>query len=126
MRTRPLPAHLESLRGSPSLSVSEPPKEVAPVPMRRLLVALVPLLVLLAVPATGHAYTLGVSDQQASTFTNPLFAPLKFKAARYITSYDVMDSPSDLAAAQAWVGAAQAAHQRVLVAFERSHRAGRE
>ena len=74
--------------------------------MRRLLVPLVPLLVLLAVPATGHAYTLGVSDQQASTFTNPLFAPLKFKAARYITPYDVMDSPSDLAAAQAWIGAA--------------------
>src|SRR3954454_25126273 len=77
-------------------------------------------------PATSHAYTLGVSDQQASTFTNPLFAPLKFKAARYITPYDVMDSPSDLSAAQAWISAAQGAHQRVLIAFERSHRSGRE
>jgi hypothetical protein len=67
-----------------------------------------------------------VSDQQASTFTNSLFQPLKFKAARYITPYDVMDSPSDLAAAQAWIDAATAAHQRILVAFERSHRAGRE
>jgi hypothetical protein len=95
--------------------------------MRRLVVPVVLLLVMLAVPATGHAaYTLGVSDQQASTFTNPLFAPLKFKAARYITPYDVMDSPSDLATAQAWIGAAQAANQRVLVAFERSHRVGRE
>ena len=94
--------------------------------MRRLLVPVVLLLVVLAVPATGHAYTLGVSDQQSSTFTNPLFAPLKFKAARYITPYDVMDSPSDLAATQAWISAAQAAHQRVLVAFERSHRSGRE
>src|ERR1700750_585523 len=122
MRTRPLPAHLESLRGSPSLSVSEPPKEVAPVPMRRLLVALVPLLVLLAVPATGHAYTLGVSDQQASTFTNPLFAPLKFKAARYITPYDVMESPADKAQWDAWYQAATAAHQKILIAFEHSHR----
>ena len=94
--------------------------------MRRLLVPVALLLVMLAVPATGHAYTLGVSDQQASTFTNPLFAPLKFKAARYITPYDVMDSPRDLAGAQAWIAAAQAAHQRVLVAFERSHRRGRE
>jgi hypothetical protein len=94
--------------------------------MRRLLMPLVPLLVLLAVPATGHAYTLGVSDQQASTFTNPLFAPLKFKTARYITPYDVMDSPGDLAATTAWINAAQAANQRVLIAFERSHRAGRE
>src|SRR3954464_15985792 len=95
-------------------------------PMRRLLFPLALLLAMLAIPATGHAYTLGVSDQQASTFTNPLFAPLKIKTARYITPYDVMDSPSDLAAAQAWIAAARAAHQRVLVAFERSHRSGRE
>jgi hypothetical protein len=95
--------------------------------MRRFLVPVVLLLVMLAVPATGHAaYTLGVSDQQASTFTNPLFAPLKFKAARYITPYDVMDSPSELAAARAWITAAQAANQRVLIAFERSHRSGRQ
>jgi hypothetical protein len=94
--------------------------------MRRLVAPLILLLVMLAVPATGHAYTLGVSDQQSSTFTNPLFAPLKFKAARYITPYDVMDSPADLAAAQAWIGAAQAANQRVLVAFERSHQPGRQ
>src|SRR3954467_1689398 len=95
-------------------------------PMRRLLFPLALLLAMLAVPATGHAYTLGVSDQQASTFTNPLFAPLKIKAARYITPYDVMDSPSDLAALQAWVGAARAANQRILVHFERSHRSGQE
>jgi hypothetical protein len=94
--------------------------------MRRLLVPVVLLLVMLAVPATGHAYTLGVSDQQASTFTNPLFAPLKMKAARYITPYDVMDSPNDLAAAQSWIAAATAAHQRILVSFEHSHRSGRQ
>jgi hypothetical protein len=95
--------------------------------MRRLLAPLLLLLVaMLAVPATGHAYTLGVSDQQASTFTNPLFAPLKFRAARYITPYDVMDSPVDLAQLQAWVSGAQAANQRVLVHFERSHRSGRQ
>src|SRR3954468_7267559 len=102
------------------------PKEVAPVLMRRLLVPLVLLLVMLAVPATGHAYTLGVSDQQASTFTNPLFAPLKIKTARYITPYDVMSSPSDQALLDAWIKNAQAANQRILVHFERSHRAGRE
>ena len=94
--------------------------------MRRALAPLALLVVMLAVPATGQAYTLGVSDQQASTFTNPLFKPLKFRAARYITPYDVMDSPSDLATATAWISAAQAANQRILVAFERSHRRGRE
>ena len=94
--------------------------------MRRLLFPLALLIAMLAVPATGHAYTLGVSDQQASTFTNPLFAPLKIKAARYITPYDVMDSPADRDALTAWVDAARAAHQRILVHFERSHRSGRE
>jgi hypothetical protein len=37
-----------------------------------------------------------------------------------------MDSPNDLAAARSWITAAQAAHQRVLISFERSHRSGRE
>jgi hypothetical protein len=84
------------------------------------------LIAMLAVPATGHAYTLGVSDQQASTFSNPLFKPLRFKAARYITPYDVMSSPTDLARATEWLTAARAARQRILVAFERSRRPGRE
>src|SRR3954467_15390982 len=99
----------------PLVAVVDRPKEVLPVLMRRLLVPLVLLLVMLAVPATGHAYTLGVSDQQASTFTTPLSAPLNCKRARYITPYDLMYSPSRLPAARAWITAAQAAHQRVLV-----------
>jgi hypothetical protein len=79
----------------------------------------------LAVPAGAGAYTLGVSDQQAQTFTNPLFAPLKFKAARFITPYDVMESPSDKAQWDAWYTAARAAHQKILVSFEHSHRGSR-
>jgi hypothetical protein len=94
--------------------------------MRRLLFPLALLIAMLAVPATGHAYTLGVSDQQATTFSNPLFDALKFRAARYITPYDVMSSPSDLAAAQAWIAGARAKNQRILIHFERSHRRGRE
>jgi hypothetical protein len=95
--------------------------------MRRLLLPLaLPIAAMLAIPATGHAYTLGVSDQQASTFANPLFDALKFRAARYIAPYDVMSSPADLAAAQAWIAGARAKNQRILVHFERSHRSGRE
>ena len=93
---------------------------------RRLLFPLALLAVMLAVPATGHAYTLGVSDQQASTFANPLFDALKFRAARYIAPYDVMSSPTDLANMQAWIAGAQAKNQRILIHFERSHRSGRE
>jgi hypothetical protein len=94
--------------------------------MRRVLFPLALLIAMLAVPATGHAYTLGVSDQQASTFSNPLFDALKFRAARYITPYDVMSSPVDLAAAQQWIAGARAKNQRILVHFERSHRSGRQ
>ena len=90
--------------------------------MRRLLIPIAALAAVLAVPAGASAYTLGVSDQQASTFTNPLFAPLKFKAARYITPYDVLESPADKAQLDAWVIAARAAHQKILISFEHSHR----
>ena len=90
--------------------------------MRRILFPLAAVLAALAIPASAGAYTLGVSDQQASTFTNPDFAPLKFKAARYITPYDVLDSPADKAALDAWVSAARAAHQKILISFEHSHR----
>ena len=90
--------------------------------MRRLVIPIAALIAVLAIPAGANAYTLGVSDQQASTFTNPLFAPLKFKAARYITPYDVMESPADKAQWDAWYTAATAANQKVLVSFEHSHR----
>jgi hypothetical protein len=90
--------------------------------MRRLLLPIAALTAALAIPSVAGAYTLGVSDQQASTFTNPDFAPLKFKAARYITPYDVMDSPADKATLDAWVTAARAANQKILISFEHSHR----
>ncbi|HEX7300033.1 MAG TPA: glycosyl hydrolase [Solirubrobacteraceae bacterium] len=93
--------------------------------MRRTLIPIAVLIAVLAVPAGAGAYTLGVSDQQAGTFTNPLFAPLKFKAARYITPYDVMDSPADKAQLDAWLAGARAAHQRILISFEHSHRGTR-
>ena len=41
--------------------------------------------------------TVGISDQQASTFTNPLFAPLKLKVARIIIPYDVLSEPAEKA-----------------------------
>ncbi|HKE78444.1 MAG TPA: glycosyl hydrolase [Solirubrobacteraceae bacterium] len=90
--------------------------------MRRLLFPIAVLIAALAVPVGANALTVGVSDQQASTFSNPLFKPLKFKAARYITPYDVMESPADKAALDAWVAGARADHQKILISFEHSHR----
>jgi hypothetical protein len=93
--------------------------------MRRLLIPIAALIAALAVPAGAGAYTLGVSDQQANMFSNSLFAPLNFKAARYITPYDVMESSADRAALDAWLAGARATHQRILISFEHSHRGSR-
>jgi hypothetical protein len=95
--------------------------------MKRLqLLCVLALAIAVAVPATASAATVGISDQQAQTFTNQYFAPLKIKHARYITPYDVMDEPVELAKLNDWVTAAQAANQRILVAFEHSRTKGKE
>jgi hypothetical protein len=93
--------------------------------MRRILIPIAALIAALAVPAGAGAYTLGVSDQQASTFTNQLFGPLHFKAARYITPYDVMDDAGERQELDAWLAGANAAHQKILISFEHSHRGTR-
>jgi hypothetical protein len=89
--------------------------------MRRLFAPLTTVAMLAAVPSGAAAFKVGISDQQAATFSNPLFAPLKFSYARYITSYDVMDHAQARTALTQWLTAAQAANQRVLVSFEHSY-----
>jgi hypothetical protein len=94
---------------------------------KRLLAPLAVLVALLALPAGAQAkYTLGVSDQQASTFTNRLFKPLKLKTARYIAPYDVMSSPVDHRNMDAWLRAARTAKVRVLVSFQHSRQRRKE
>ena len=94
-------------------------------PMRRFLPLLI-IPVLLAVPAAASARVLvGISDQQAFTFSSPLYAPLNMKVARYITPYDVVKEPIYKSKLDGWLAAAQAANQRVLVAFEHSYRSNR-
>ena len=50
--------------------------------MRRLVRTslLITALAAAAVPASASAVTVGISDQQPSTFTNPLYAPLKLRS----------------------------------------------
>jgi hypothetical protein len=91
--------------------------------MRRLVrtCLLVTALTALVVPASASASaTVGVSDQQASTFTNPLFAPLKLKVARYIAPYDVTSEPTQRRDFELWLAAAKNAHQTILISFEHS------
>jgi hypothetical protein len=95
-------------------------------PMRRSIPFLI-LSIVLTLPAAASARAIvGISDQQASTFTNPLYAPLKMKIARYITPYDVMKDGFYHQKLDAWLLAAQSANQRVLIAFEHSYKKGRQ
>ena len=97
---------------------------------RRLLLSLPMLLACLALPLSGQAanhFKTGVSDQVPNSFKSPLFQPLGFSAARYITPYDVMDLPAgspDRVALGQWI--ANSAGQDLLVSFEHSHTRGRE
>jgi hypothetical protein len=91
--------------------------------MRRLfrIALLVTALAAIALPANASASAIvGVSDQQASTFTNPLFAPLKLKVARYIAPYDVTSESTERTNFEAWLKAAKSKHQTILISFEHS------
>lgn len=94
--------------------------------MRRALPALLALSLLALPSAASAGPRVGVSDQLASTFSSPLYAPLHLTMARYIAPWDVMSRPADRAQLVAWVAAAQLAHQRILVAFEVSHTRGHQ
>lgn len=80
---------------------------------------------LVAAPAS-HAVTYGISDQQAATFTNPLYSGLKLKVARYVLPWDVMADQNQLQRWDTWYKAARAANQRILVSIEHSRATGRE
>src|SRR3954453_6627164 len=90
-----------------------------PEPMTRLLP--LALLAALAFPAgAGAKLIVGISDQNPSTFSDPLYAAAKLTVARYVVPFDVTSDPAQKARFDAWLTAARAAHQKVLVSFEHS------
>jgi hypothetical protein len=94
--------------------------------MRRLVASFLPIAAIAAaalVPAGASAVTVGISDQQAATFTNPLYAPLKLKVARYIAPYDVLKEPSEKVKLDSWIHNAKAAKQTMLISFEHARTA---
>lgn len=77
--------------------------------------------VLLTVPAASHAAPIiGIGDQQATMFSNPLYQALDVPIVRYIAPYDAMNSGVDARRAEAFITAAQASGAKVLVAFYHS------
>jgi hypothetical protein len=66
------------------------------------------------------SYLTGIGDEGTEMFANPLWTQLRTKVARYIAPYDAAVRPYSLLRAREWIGAAEAAHQQVLVAFYHS------
>ena len=96
--------------------------------MRRILLPLVLLGLLAGTAPASAAYKLGISDQEATVFSNPLFPALKLKMARYVAPWDVMNEGriADKNNLLTWIGEARRTNQRILVAFQSSHFRGQE
>lgn len=74
-------------------------------------------------PLRAHpaaAYMTGIGDEQTTMFSSPLYQQLHTRITRYIAPYDAAVRPDGLAKARAWITAAEAQHEQVLVAFYHS------
>jgi hypothetical protein len=79
-----------------------------------------------AVPAASQAatYKTGVGDQSAAMFASPYYKALKTRITRYIAPYNLVTTPSDLAAFKVWLAGANADHVQPLIAFYHSRVGG--
>jgi hypothetical protein len=66
------------------------------------------------------SYQVGIADEQTEMFNDPLWKQLNTHITRYIAPYDTAVRGYSLMKAQAWIHAAEAKHQQVLVAFYHS------
>jgi hypothetical protein len=107
-------------------STHRPFAKLAPLLALALAVALLAAPSALASPAKSpraHAsasYLTGIGDEQTQMFKSPLWEQLHTKIARYIAPWDAAIRGDELARARAWITAAEASHQQVLVAFYHS------
>ena len=89
--------------------------------MRSRFTLLVACALALALPSTASAaFTVGISENEASMFSDPLFQGVGFKQARVIVGYDVALDPSgpEFGRLANYVAAAQAAGVEPLVSFQ--------
>jgi hypothetical protein len=73
--------------------------------------------------ARAHAashYLVGIGDEFEEMFSSPLWLQLHTKIARYIAPYDAVVHRDSLTRATAWIRAAEAHGQQMLVAFYHS------
>src|SRR6266699_3735463 len=97
--------------------------------MPRRIISLVPTMgvavlavagLLAVVPTTSVGLQMGIGDNNPKMFGSPYYRALYPTISRYVAPYDVADRPSDLAAVNAWITAAEAQHVEPLVAFYHS------
>ena len=62
----------------------------------------------------------GIGDEKTEMFTNPLWQQLHTRITRYIVPYDAAVRPYSLRLATAWIRAAEAQNQQILIAFYHS------
>lgn len=76
----------------------------------------------LAVPTQSHALIVGLGDQKASTFSQPLFQQLRIKRTRIFVPWDAIRDPQQVAGMDEWFAAARASRPRkeIMVAFNLS------
>jgi hypothetical protein len=68
----------------------------------------------------GPSYMTGLSDQGDEMFSNSMWRQLHTQVVRYIAPYDAAVQLYSLQKATVWIHAAEAQHERVLVAFYHS------
>jgi hypothetical protein len=90
--------------------------------MKRILVIAALLLPALVAPAAADAsYKIGIGDQHAQSFNDPLFHGLGFRYVRLIVPWDALRHPDQTAQVDAWLTGAQANGAKPFIAFEHSH-----
>jgi hypothetical protein len=84
---------------------------------RARLALLAAFVALVALPSAASALVIGIGDQKADMFRDPMFTSLGISHARIAVPWDVMDDPAQLAQVDAWMDAARAAGVQPLVGF---------
>jgi hypothetical protein len=70
-----------------------------------------------ALPASAGALTVGISDQNAATFSQPKFRSIKVTVARYFAPWNTVYSRSQMSLARAWIGGALVAGVQPMISF---------
>jgi hypothetical protein len=87
-------------------------------PRKSLIALLCAVCALIAVPASASAainVSVGIGDQNATTFDVQSFKDLRVKKVRYFIRWNAVDNPGELALADAYVNKAKASGVRVLM-----------